>query len=136
MRIPASILCLAFGLAVLISPVQAQTYQIKEMTPEVKAALEGRRGRYGRLDQFKQDGIVGENNRGYVEVLEQGLPEARAMVSEENEDRRTIYRTIAEQNNLSKDALEVIEEVFAEVQREKAAPGEMIQTKEGRWVKK
>ena len=109
-------------------------YEIKEMTPEVKAALENRRNRFDQLQAFEAQGVLGENNRGYVEVL-QDNPEAWALVEVENKDRRIIYQTIAQQNNLT-DALETIEKVFAEVQREKASPGEKIQREDGRWVTK
>ena len=109
-------------------------YEIKEMTPEVKAALENRRNRFDQLQAFEAQGVLGENNRGYVEVL-QDNPEAWALVEVENKDRRIIYQTIAHQNNLT-DALETIEKVFAEGQREKASPGEKIQREDGRWVTK
>ena len=111
--------------------VQAQ-YDIKEMTPEVKAALENRRVRYDKLREFKAQGMAGETNRGYVDVLTPN-GEVSSLVDAENSDRRIIYQTIAQQNNLS-NAMATIEKVFAQVQRDKANPGDKIQNEDGSWI--
>ena len=109
-------------------------YDIKEMTPEVKAALESRRNRFEQLKSLKAQGFVGENNRGYLEVLGNDSS-ARSLVDSENNDRRVIYKAIEVQNNLSS-ALATIEKVFAQVQRDKASPGDKIQDEDGAWVTK
>ncbi len=115
--------------------LSAATYDIKELTPAVKAALDSRRNRFDQLRALKEKGVVGENNRGYVEALGDD-PQAKAIADEENQDRRFIYKTIVEQNNLSADAISTIETVFAQVQRDKANPGEKIQDASGSWLKK
>ncbi len=123
------------SVAVMGKPVQAaEQYSIKEMTPEVMSALESRRGRYDALQQLKQQGKVGENNRGYVEAFS-GEADVQGIVAAENADRKIIYQTIATQNNL-KDAIGTIEKVFAQTQREKAGPGEKIQSDDGSWMTK
>jgi len=121
-------------LPIVTSFAQAK-YNIKEMTPEVKTALENRRERYERLRQLKKLSIVGENNKGYVEILTEDKDGAKLLVFDENVDRNTIYKTIAMQNDLE-DALDSIEMVFAQVQRDKAMTGDKIQTEDGRWVSK
>mgnify|MGYP001048630091 CR=1 FL=1 len=128
-----------FGIAVLFScllvtAVAAQNYDIKTMTPEIKAALDARRARFDELADLKAEGIIGENNSGYVEILAPS-PRAQELAPNENRDRRLIYKAIAEQNGLT-GALNTIETVFAKVQREKAAPGDPIQLPGGEWVKK
>lgn len=126
---------LLLGIVCCAQPVvAAQSYNIKEMTPQVQSALDGRRDRYDELSTLKAKGVIGENNRGYVQVLK-SEGNADALVKGENSDRKAIYQAIAEQNNLS-GALETIEKVFASVQRDKAASGEMIQTEDGQWVSK
>ena len=134
----SKMVCLVLGLlGVLVggTPLQAAAkYDIKQMTPEVEQALEGRRGRFDKLKEFKKQGVVGENNRGYVEVLGANGP-AIGLVAQENRDRKVIYQTIADQNGLQS-ALNVIEKVFAQVQREKAQAGEKIQSDDGRWTEK
>jgi uncharacterized protein YdbL (DUF1318 family) len=109
-------------------------YSIKEMTPEVQAALDGRRARYDALKELKQKALVGENNQGYVEAL---TDEAQAadLVKSENIDRKVIYQTIAAQNNLG-DAITTIETVFAQVQHDKAEAGDKIQDESGNWSAK
>lgn len=123
-------LCLL--LCVLSSAVMAQSYDIQEMTPAVKAALQSRKDRFGELKSLKARGIVGENNRGYVQALAGGS-EAGALVAAENRDRKFVYEAILEQNGLDSGAIETVEKVFGKVQRGKAAAGEKVQDDAGNW---
>ncbi len=123
-------------LAVMIAlPVFAEgKYSIKELTPEVQSALDNRRERFDQLRALKTAGEVGENNKGYVDSLKSG-PAVDSIVVAENQDRKTIYQTIAQQNGLE-DAVGTIESVFAQVQRDKASAGEQIQMEDGNWTAK
>jgi uncharacterized protein YdbL (DUF1318 family) len=109
-------------------------YAIKSMTPEVQQALEGRKDRFTQLRSLKTSGLVGENNKGYVEVLGDDA-QAQSITSLENRDRKVIYETIAEQNGLE-NAISTIETAFADVQREKAEAGDKVQSPDGDWVRK
>ena len=120
---------------VMVPRCDATSYEIKEMTPEIKAALDSRRDRFDLLRGFKEKGIIGEDNKGYVQLLSDN-GEAKRIVDAENEDRRFIYEKIVEQNNLPKDALATVEKVFAQVQRDKANPGDKIQNDDGQWINK
>lgn len=113
----------------------AAQYDIKEMTPEIEQALQNRQARYSQIQQMKGGGVLGEDNQGYVKVLKQ-LPDADAIASQENADRRTIYKAIVSQNGLGSEGLAAVQKVFAEVQREKAAGGDSIQLPSGDWVQK
>ena len=115
-------------------PVVLAQYEIKEMTPELKTALDSRRARKAKLDEFKQKGVLGENNYGYVEVLSADS-EAKSLADAENSDRKVIYETIAKQHNLA-GAMDTIEKVFAQEQRDRAQSGDKIQDESGRWVTK
>lgn len=129
------IIATAIVLAVIMPlQVDAKDYNIKQMTAEVSNALEKRRERFGKLTNMKSQSVIGENNKGYISVLKHD-PQTAELVKQENQDRKIIYQTIAEQNGLA-DAIQVIEEVFARVQREKAKAGEMFQQKNGEWKKK
>lgn len=120
--------------AVTCAPlVWAGSYDIKEMTGEIKNALSGRQDRYSQLKQLKSDGAAGENNQGYVEALSAA---AKSVANAENADRRVIYSAIVQQNNLGGSGLAQVQKVFAEVQRDKASPGESIQLASGEWTKK
>ena len=114
---------------------RAASYDIKELTPDIKSALDNRRERFEQLRAYKEKGIVGENNRGYVELLSQDS-EAKALVDAENKDRWAIYTTIVKQNQLAEGELAKVEQAFAQVQRDKANPGDKIQTPEGQWITK
>lgn len=123
-----------FAVFMLTVSSYAETYSIKKMTPEVQNALDSRRSRYDKLLQMKNKGFIGENNRGYVQVLKDN-PEVAYLVQDENSDRLTIYQTIARQNDLM-DAIYTIEQVFAQVQRDKADSGHKIQNEAGEWLTK
>ncbi len=104
------------------------------LQPVLQQALESRRSRFEQLHDLKAKGIVGENNHGYVELFESNSA-AKSLLESENRDRKMIYQTIAEQNGLE-GQLNLIEEVFAQVQRDKADSGDKIQDADGRWIQK
>ena len=128
------VLCSFFVLSPLSKGYAESEYTIKEMTPEIEEALENRRDRYEQLREYKTKGFIGENNQGYVDALSD-LEEIILIIDDENKDRKIIYQTIAEQNNL-KEALSTIESVFAQVQRDRAEPEDMIQLEDGTWAAK
>ena len=123
--------CVLICAAAATAPAQA-TYDIKEMTPAVKSALDGRKVRFADLKALKTQGVGGENNRGYVQALGGGA-EVKALVAAENKDRKQVYEAIVVQNKLGSGALATVEAVFARVQRDKAEPGDKVQDASGRW---
>jgi uncharacterized protein YdbL (DUF1318 family) len=129
------ILCSVVMVLSLVSVAFAQGYDIKTMTPDVKSALQGRKDRFSDLKALKAKGLVGENNRGYVEALGGGA-DVKALVKAENVDRKAVYEAIVEQNELGNAALATVEGVFAGVQRDKAVSGEKIQDPAGVWMTK
>ncbi|MBI3313925.1 MAG: YdbL family protein [Candidatus Omnitrophica bacterium] len=124
-----------FAVSGWVMSAEAAQYDLKTMTPEVTQAISNRQGRYEELQSLKTKGDVGENNHGYVEVLNSASG-IQSLVDLENQDRKVIYQTIAEQNNLGPSGFAIIETVFGEVQRDKARAGESIQNPDGAWVKK
>jgi len=130
----ALVILSAVGVGVL-SGAWAASYDIKEMTPEVKSALDARRSRFDELKTLKAQGAIGENNQGYVEVLK-SAGNAQSVADAENKDRRFIYTTIVAQNGLPSSSLGTVESVFAQVQRDKASSGDKIQDASGNWTSK
>jgi len=110
-------------------------YDLKEITPEIKTALDGRAARFSRLAVLKQSGKAGEDNEGHVKNLS-GDPETAGIVADENRDREVIYRAIVAQNNFPSNVIYTVRSVFAEVQHKKARTGEKIQLASGEWVTK
>ncbi|OCC14286.1 hypothetical protein DBT_2275 [Dissulfuribacter thermophilus] len=82
--------------------------------------------------ELKQKGIVGENNRGFLELIRQDK-RAKKLVDDENRDRRIIYAFISKQQGVS---IDVVERLRAKQIRHKARPGEWLQDQTGRWYKK
>lgn len=113
-----SFFILTFGLACFATSLQAAQYDIKEMTPRVQEAIDGRKNRYSELQSLKASGAVKENDQGYV-TLVSASENAATIVAEENKDRRAIYETIVQQNNLGPNGMSVVEKAFAEVRRDR-----------------
>ncbi len=113
----------------------AGKYDLKKITPEIDRALKSRQARYARVQELKKSGVIGEDNRGFVATLRNDA-KATDIASAENRDRRVIYQALVDQNALGPGGMAEVERVFAEVQRDKASPGENVQTPSGRWEKK
>ncbi len=114
---------------------RAASYDLKEKTPEVSRALENRSARFSQIQSLKSSGSIGENNRGYVEVLN-GSVSSRIVTEAENADRKVIYQAIVDQNQIGPSGLVQVEAAFSEVQREKARPGDYVQPPSGDWQQK
>jgi uncharacterized protein YdbL (DUF1318 family) len=82
--------------------------------------------------ELKAQGIVGENNQGYLAFVT-GQTSQEALVADENKDRKTIYTHIATQQNTS---LDLVEKRRAITLVERAIPGEFYQNTNGTWIKK
>ena len=134
-RIAASLVTASLVLLTAASLCMAANYDYKTMTPDIKKAVQNRQARYYQLQALKQAGTVGENNKGYVTDLKDNTT-ASTMVAAENKDRRVLYEALAEQNNLGNTGLLEIQRAFAEVQADKAAAGEMLQSPSGDWKQK
>jgi uncharacterized protein YdbL (DUF1318 family) len=83
--------------------------------------------------QIKAEGIVGENNSGFLQFVPGAAAKMQDVVSAENKDRQTVYEAIAKQQGSTaqlvgkRRALKIAEE---------AAPGEWLQDGSGKWYKK
>ena len=112
------IVWLLFLVTCILPPLMAGQYDLKEMTPEVQAALNNRKTRYETLQTLKANNAVTENKSGYVEAAG-GDAQTQAIIAQENADRRTIYQAIVDQNNLGSGGLAAVEKAFAEIRQEK-----------------
>jgi uncharacterized protein len=68
----------------------------------VKARIEQR---IGTVNAIKDRGAAGENNRGYLETRGNASAEDQKVISEENQDRRTVYAALAQQTGATPDAV-------------------------------
>jgi hypothetical protein len=84
------------------------------------------------INDYKTQGIVGENNKGFLQVM--GIDgEWTQVVAAENNDRKMVYQAIAAKTGAPVEAVGVRRALQI---RESAAPGTWIQTDDGKWVKK
>jgi hypothetical protein len=88
--------------------------------------------RLSKLDQFKGQGAIGENNRGLVE-LRDASPAAGDVVAGENRDREIVYAAIAQQTGT---AAETVGRARAKQIAAGSAAGVWLQRDNGEWFKK
>ncbi|EMS80623.1 YdbL family protein [Desulfotignum phosphitoxidans] len=123
MRIKQWALYTIIGIAAVLTladsvPAQGIKERMKERLPVIA--------------QLKTQGIVGENNRGYLDFVGNEKTH-EALIAQENQDRKTVYAHIAKQQNTS---LSVVEKNRALQLIERAAPGTYVQMPDGTWVQK
>lgn len=96
---------------------------------EAKARM---RDRVPAIDQLKIAEVVGENNRGFLELRKPDNA-ASAVVDAENRDRATVFSDAAARTGSTP---EVVGRTFAKQVAAASAPGVWIQREDGTWVKK
>ncbi len=119
---------------------------VYQKTPVTKAKDEqssltiaaNRRLRSGEIQQLKNDRVVGEDRSGYLDVKNPPaaaayLAYAKGIVTAENADRSYLY--LANAQTQSK-PLELIEDDYAKLWRQRAFPGEWLQKEDGTWTQK
>ncbi len=90
------------------------------------------KARHPQIKALKAKGIVGENNKGFLE-FRGASTEGQNIVNAENADRGTVYGVIAKQQRV---APAVVGERRAAKIAQKAKSGEWIQNADGKWIKK
>ena len=84
------------------------------------------------IKSLKDQGIVGENNKGYLEFIGK-KKEQQDVVAAENSDRKQVYEAIAKQQSTT---VEVVGKHRAVQIADKAQPGEWLQDANGKWYQK
>ncbi|WP_186441201.1 YdbL family protein [Desulfamplus magnetovallimortis] len=82
--------------------------------------------------QMKQQGLVGENSKGYLEYVTSARPNPQ-IVDAENSDRKKVYSIIAKQQGAT---IDKVEQLRALQIVQKAAKGEFLQKADGTWYQK
>lgn len=90
------------------------------------------RERLPAIVKMKDQGIVGENNQGFLTALKPA-GDKQAVIDAENKDRRKIYSAIAKKQGTS---AKLVGQRRAMQIFEKADAGTMLQNKKGKWIKK
>jgi uncharacterized protein YdbL (DUF1318 family) len=84
------------------------------------------------LKDLKAQGVIGENNQGYLEYRGFESPN-KEVVQAENEDRQAVYSAIAKQQGAT---VELVGKQRAIQIAEKAGSGEWLQHATGTWYQK
>ena len=84
------------------------------------------------ITALKADGVVGENNKGYLELMGE-TREKSGVITAENRDRKEVYTAIAKQQGTSVD---LVGKRRAKQIARKAKPGQWIQNQSGKWYQK
>jgi hypothetical protein len=111
------------GVVAIPQPVFAQSPVLRQRMLE----------RLPKIDALKAEGVVGENNQGFLSERAALGPAQASLVADENADRVLVYEDIARRSNT--DAATVGRE-RAEQIADRAAPGCWLQDKNGRWYRK
>lgn len=106
----------------------------QEYSSDVTAAIERRKGRKEAVDKYFNKGYVGENRDAYLqfiakeEILTDLENTIQSTITEENADRSTIYKAIAQKNGV--DVSETAK-VFFDDDYKRAANGYWFEVYEG-----
>jgi uncharacterized protein len=102
------------------------------LAADVAGAKDRMRQRVPAIDQLKLGEVVGENNRGYLELRQQE-GNAASVVQAENADRAVVFQDTANRTGSTADA---VGRTFAKQVAAASAPGVWIQREDGSWSKK
>ncbi len=94
---------------------------------EIKARMEKR---VSQVDTFKAKGVLGENNRGFLEVR---AGDDAGVAAAENADRSVVYAALARQTGATPAA---VGQARAKQIYSASAKGVWVQAPNGEWLKK
>lgn len=97
---------------------------------DIKARMQER---LSTIVQMKADGVIGENNKGFLEFVPGATPKMESIVADENGDRKIVYNAIAKQQQTT---AELVGARRAKQIAQRARTGEWLQDESGKWYKK
>jgi uncharacterized protein YdbL (DUF1318 family) len=90
--------------------------------------------RLPKINKLKETLAVGENNKGYLEIKNEGISDTdKKVIEEENSDRKKVYKMLAGKTGVS---LNIVENRRAIKIAEKSKKGIWLQKPDGTWYKK
>jgi len=96
------------------------------LSKQVEKAALGRRSRLQEITNLEKSGVAGENKLGFLEIRNASAADSSTeqLLKSENADRLTIYKSLAEKNNIS---LEEIQKIYASRLQKEAPAGTPIE---------
>lgn len=118
-----------------IDPVQtAYAAEINETSPRVQQIANSMKARFSDVEAAKRTGAVGENNRGFLEMVKPDAiadadqrNNAQKTIAADNEDRKALYQEIARLNADQNLTVGTVERIYAQKRLERAKAGELFQ---------
>ena len=116
----------AKGDSSFLSIFVTDAYAADGLNPKVEQAALNRKERRSVLISWEQDGVIGENKMGLVEIRKQEKSSAtiKELIEQENNDRKIIYEEIANKNGISN---EEVQKMYAKRLQEDATAGTPIE---------
>jgi uncharacterized protein YdbL (DUF1318 family) len=103
---------------------------LAENAAEIRRRMEAR---LPDIDRLKTQQIIGETNRGLLQVVQNGNREADGVVSAENADRQVVYAEIAQKTGSTSEA---VGHQRAKKLAENSRAGVWVQNEAGQWALK
>jgi len=117
---------LSFSLLLLVASL------LLFIQPAYSASIKDRMaGRIPAITKLKDSGVIGENNKGYLEF--RGAKKSESLISGENKDRTTVYKAIAKKQGASAD---LVGKRRSKMIAQKGKAGQWFQKQDGSWYKK
>jgi len=122
-----------------------QTGVISAQRKQVLDAVQNRKFNKDEIDEFKRNKVVGENNKGYLEVVPTEKYNNDAdykrlvdqVVAEENQDREVVYERIIAINQSAAEAKEEERnQIFFKLNWDNSPSGTLMQKSDGSWTEK
>ena len=85
------------------------------------------------INKLKEALVIGENNKGYLEVKGKITAADKKIIDEENSDRKKIYYMLAKRTGVTVD---IVQKRRAEAIAKKSKKGIWLQKPDGSWYKK
>ncbi len=101
-------------------------YAQEALSPEIEAAVSGRKQRRAELVTWEQKGVVGENSLGLVVIMASESVDGlvKELVNAENSDRMVIYQSVSKKNNVP---IEEVQRLYAKRLQDDAPAGTPIE---------
>lgn len=84
------------------------------------------------INNLKDQGLIGENNNGYLEYRTEARPQ-QELIKAENQDRKTVYAEIAAKQNVD---ITLVGQRRARQIRDIGGAGHWFQKPDGSWYRK
>jgi len=84
------------------------------------------------INALKDQGLVGENNAGFLE-FRTGQKPSQALIQDENKDRQSVYAAIAKKEGVS---VQLVGQRRAKMLADNGKSGHWFQAADGKWYQK